>query len=114
MAMVAAKRRCGCLVSESIPAASSGSTGMSQRFCAIQLIRQSSLHRIDLIQIRRFVMPINRDNEGQSDRRLGCGNGNGKNHEHDPAQMLISVVAIPPESDEIKVGGIEHPFDARS
>src|ERR1700729_1262131 len=36
--IVAAKRRCALLVTDSTAAAARGSTGISQRFCAIQLI----------------------------------------------------------------------------
>src|SRR6266404_266931 len=63
IASEAANLRCRCFAREETPAANSGKTGISQRYRIIQFImwvlEQLSFHRVYLVHIGRFVMPIN-------------------------------------------------------
>ena len=57
------------------------STGMSQRYVAIQSIL--AFHGINPLEVRRFVVAINGDDQGQPDCGLGCGHRNGEQREDD-------------------------------
>src|SRR6266481_942097 len=65
IASEAANLRCRCFAKEETPAANSGKAGMSQRYRIIQFImwvlEQLSFHRVYLVHIGRFVMPVNRN-----------------------------------------------------
>ena len=70
-----------------------------------------SLHRIDLVHIRRPVMPVDRDDERQANSGFGGGDGDAEEDEQHALQRLW-VRAEAPEGDEIQVRGIEHQLDA--
>src|SRR5581483_8898587 len=103
--MVAANRRCGWLVMASTAAANRGSKGISQRFWIIQSIYVLSLQRIDFVEIDGFVMPVNRDDQCESDGCFCCRHRDGNNHKHDAGKRL-RIGAVTPKRNEIEVGRV--------
>src|SRR5258705_91413 len=108
IASPAEKLRCRRLARALNPAASRGSEGISQRWCTIQSI--SSPHRIDLIHIRCLVMPVNGDDQRQSDRRFRSSHSNGKNYKNDPFERL-RIRTVTPEGDEVQIRRVQHQFN---
>jgi hypothetical protein len=70
--------RSRCLTKAIRPAARSGIAGINQRFLTNQFIssfcaacaHRSSLERVHPIEIRRLVMPVYRDDQGQAHSRF--------------------------------------------
>src|ERR1041385_7167026 len=71
----------------------------------------SSSHRADFVHIGRLVMPVDRNNQGQSDSRFGRGDSNRKDHKHHSRQCF-GMRTKPPKGDEVQIRGIQHQLDA--
>src|SRR5689334_2789564 len=71
----------------------------------------SSFQRIHVIHVRRFVMPVNRDDEREACRRFCRRDANRENHKHDSSERLW-MLAETPEGDEVQVRRVEHQLDA--
>src|SRR5436190_15395568 len=106
--------RCALRVRARIPAARSGSNGISQKCATTQLMfrsPESSFHGVDLLDIGALVVAVNSDNQCEAHSRFGRRDADGKNHEYQ-ASRLTGIGTVAPECDEIEVPGVEHQFDS--
>src|SRR5882672_8064279 len=108
MAIAAENLRWRRLAKAVSAAAASGSAGINQRDCTREGI--SSLHRIDLVHVRGFVMTIDRDDEAQADGGFGGSYRNREDHEHN-ARKFLRIRAVAPKGDKIQVPRVEHQFN---
>src|SRR5438445_2051368 len=56
-------------------------------------------------------MAVDGNNQREADGGFGGGDADRKNNEHDAGERL-GMRTVPPERDEVEVGGVEHEFDA--
>src|SRR3954453_17535487 len=77
----------------------------------ISCIRALSPHRIYLVEISSSVVPVNGNDEGQTNSGFSCCYANGENRKHDPGECF-GVWATAPECNEVEIGRIEHQFDS--
>src|SRR5207247_4899724 len=82
--------------------AASGNAGMSQTFW----ITRSTLELPDLVDVDSGLVPIRREDDGQTDRDLRRGDDEDEDHEHAPA--LVDRRIAPRERNQREVRRVEH------